>query len=100
MAAPPSVSNVRIVGEAVEGNIIKGVGDYFGGREGPSKFEWLRKNRDVGSVFSASCFIEGHQSVKLKNQACYSSLVIHAFANWKVLFIPVSWWQISAETFY
>ncbi|XP_057433687.1 187-kDa microtubule-associated protein AIR9 isoform X2 [Lotus japonicus] len=53
-AAPPSVSNVRIVGEAVEGNIIKGVGDYFGGREGPSKFEWLRKNRDVGDFLLVS----------------------------------------------
>lgn len=66
MAAPPSVSNVRIVGDAVEGSIIKGIGDYFGGREGPSKFEWLRENRDSGSVFF------------------YSSLVICAFANWKV----------------
>jgi len=51
MAAPPCVSNVKIVGDAVEGNTIKGVGDYFGGREGPSKFEWLRKNMDSGSVF-------------------------------------------------
>jgi hypothetical protein len=54
MAAPPSVSNVRMVGDAVEGITIKGVGDYFGGREGPSKFEWLRKNRETGSVFSSS----------------------------------------------
>jgi hypothetical protein len=61
MAAPPSVSNVRIVGDAVEGITIKGVGDYFGGREGPSKFEWLRKNRDTGSVFYSSCFAEGHR---------------------------------------
>ncbi|KAJ1437037.1 Leucine-rich repeat [Sesbania bispinosa] len=53
-AAPPSVSNVRIVGDAVEGNTIKGVGDYFGGREGPSKFEWLRKNRDVGDLLLVS----------------------------------------------
>ncbi|KAL2327482.1 hypothetical protein Fmac_020909 [Flemingia macrophylla] len=45
-AAPPSVSNVKIVGDAVEGNTVKGVGDYFGGREGPSKFEWLREKRD------------------------------------------------------
>ncbi|GAB4829402.1 187-kDa microtubule-associated protein air9 [Ancistrocladus abbreviatus] len=45
-AAPPSVSNVRIVGDLVEGCTIKGAGDYFGGREGPSKFEWLRENND------------------------------------------------------
>lgn len=50
MAAPPSVSNVRIIGDAVEGCIIKGVGDYLGGREGPSKFDWLRQNKDTGSV--------------------------------------------------
>ncbi|XP_024632568.1 187-kDa microtubule-associated protein AIR9 isoform X1 [Medicago truncatula] len=53
-AAPPSVSNVRIVGDAVEGITIKGVGDYFGGREGPSKFEWLRKNRDTGDFMLVS----------------------------------------------
>ncbi|KAH7544588.1 hypothetical protein FEM48_Zijuj01G0001700 [Ziziphus jujuba var. spinosa] len=47
-AAPPSVCNVRIIGEIVEGFTIKGVGDYFGGKEGPSKFEWLRENRDTG----------------------------------------------------
>lgn len=48
MAAPPSVSNVRIIGDVVEGTTIKGVGDYFGGREGPSKFEWLYENQDTG----------------------------------------------------
>ncbi|RDX87861.1 187-kDa microtubule-associated protein, partial [Mucuna pruriens] len=53
-AAPPSVSNVKIVGDAVEGCSIKGVGDYFGGREGPSKFEWLRENRDSGSFLLVS----------------------------------------------
>ncbi|KAJ4837842.1 microtubule-associated protein air9 [Turnera subulata] len=47
-AAPPSVSNVKIVGDVVEGNVIKGVGEYFGGREGPSKFEWLRENKETG----------------------------------------------------
>ncbi|KAI6706023.1 hypothetical protein NL676_008985, partial [Syzygium grande] len=45
-AAFPSVNNVQIIGEVVEGNTIKGVGDYFGGREGPSMFEWLRENID------------------------------------------------------
>ncbi|XP_027366103.1 187-kDa microtubule-associated protein AIR9 isoform X1 [Abrus precatorius] len=53
-AAPPSVSNVRIVGDAVEGNTMKGVGDYFGGREGPSKFEWLRENSDTGGFLLVS----------------------------------------------
>ncbi|XP_068657633.1 187-kDa microtubule-associated protein AIR9-like isoform X2 [Aristolochia californica] len=45
-AAPPSVCNVRILGDIIEGSTIKGVGDYFGGREGPSKFEWLRENKE------------------------------------------------------
>ncbi|GMI70655.1 AUXIN-INDUCED IN ROOT CULTURES 9 [Hibiscus trionum] len=47
-AAPPSVNNVRIIGDSVEGNVIRGVGNYFGGREGPSKFEWLRENKETG----------------------------------------------------
>ncbi|GMH20814.1 hypothetical protein Nepgr_022656 [Nepenthes gracilis] len=47
-AAHPSVSNVQIIGDLVEGSIIKGAGDYFGGQEGPSKFEWLRENKDTG----------------------------------------------------
>ncbi|XP_074276682.1 187-kDa microtubule-associated protein AIR9 [Silene latifolia] len=45
-AAPPSVSNVQIIGDYVEGNTIKGEGTYFGGQEGPSKYEWLRENKD------------------------------------------------------
>ncbi|CAL0320193.1 unnamed protein product [Lupinus luteus] len=53
-AAPPSVSSVRIVGDAVEGSIIKGVGDYFGGREGPSKFKWLRENGNAGDFLLVS----------------------------------------------
>ncbi|XP_068655160.1 187-kDa microtubule-associated protein AIR9-like isoform X2 [Aristolochia californica] len=47
-AAPPSVSSVQILGDIIEGHTIKGVGDYFGGREGPSKFEWLRENKESG----------------------------------------------------
>ncbi|KAF6166112.1 hypothetical protein GIB67_023822 [Kingdonia uniflora] len=47
-AAPPAVSNVQILGDIVEGNTIKGQGEYFGGKEGPSKFEWLRVNNDTG----------------------------------------------------
>ncbi|PON54757.1 LRR domain containing protein [Parasponia andersonii] len=53
-AAPPSVSNVQIIGDAVEENTIKGVGNYFGGREGPSKFEWLRENMDTGDFILVS----------------------------------------------
>ncbi|KAJ4702992.1 microtubule-associated AIR9-like protein [Melia azedarach] len=53
-AAPPSVNNVHITGDAVEGNAIKGVGEYFGGREGPSKFEWLRENTDTGEFILVS----------------------------------------------
>ncbi|KAG9439115.1 hypothetical protein H6P81_019280 [Aristolochia fimbriata] len=53
-AALPSVSNVRILGDSIEGSIIKGVGDYFGGREGPSKFEWLRENKDSGEFVLVS----------------------------------------------
>uniref|UniRef100_A0A1J3CLM1 187-kDa microtubule-associated protein AIR9 n=1 Tax=Noccaea caerulescens TaxID=107243 RepID=A0A1J3CLM1_NOCCA len=54
-AAPPSVSNVRIIGDVVEGCVLKGTGDYFGGKEGPSKFQWLRKNKETGefSLISA-----------------------------------------------
>ncbi|XP_031505223.1 187-kDa microtubule-associated protein AIR9 isoform X2 [Nymphaea colorata] len=47
-AAPPSVSDVRILEDAVEGNAIVGVGEYFGGKEGPSKFKWLRENKETG----------------------------------------------------
>lgn len=50
MAAPPSVNDLQFIGDAIEGNIIKGVGKYFGGREGPSKFEWLREDKDTGLV--------------------------------------------------
>uniref|UniRef100_A0A5B7C371 187-kDa microtubule-associated protein AIR9 n=1 Tax=Davidia involucrata TaxID=16924 RepID=A0A5B7C371_DAVIN len=52
--APPSVNNVQIIGDAVEGNTIRGVGEYFGGREGPSKFEWLRENKDTGEFILVS----------------------------------------------
>lgn len=52
IAAPPSVDDVQIVGDVVEGTTIRGVGEYFGGREGPSKFEWLRENKDTGLVLS------------------------------------------------
>ncbi|GFP81193.1 187-kda microtubule-associated protein air9 [Phtheirospermum japonicum] len=47
-AAPPSVSNVQITGDAIEGCTIRGMGVYFGGKEGPSTFEWLREDNDNG----------------------------------------------------
>ncbi|KAL3616841.1 hypothetical protein CASFOL_039235 [Castilleja foliolosa] len=47
-AAPPSVSNVQITGDAVEGCTVRGMGVYFGGKEGPSTFEWLREDKDNG----------------------------------------------------
>lgn len=53
-AAPPCVSNVQITGDAIEECTIKGVGDYFGGREGPSKFKWLRENLDTGDFMLVS----------------------------------------------
>lgn len=53
-AAHPSVNNVRIIGDAVEGCTLKGVGDYLGGREGPSKFEWLREKKDTGDFLLLS----------------------------------------------
>ncbi|GLT64986.1 hypothetical protein SLA2020_374440 [Shorea laevis] len=63
-AAPPSVSNVRIIGDMVEGNVIKGVGNYFGGREGPSKFEWLRENKDTGEFVLVSAGISEYVLTK------------------------------------
>ncbi|RXH98895.1 hypothetical protein DVH24_011220 [Malus domestica] len=53
-SAPPSVNNVHIVGDVVEGSTIRGVGDYFGGREGPSKFEWLCEDKDTGDLVLVS----------------------------------------------
>ncbi|KAL6991640.1 187-kDa microtubule-associated protein air9, partial [Sarracenia purpurea var. burkii] len=52
--APPSVNDVEIIGEAVDGSIIKGAGKYFGGREGPSKFEWLREDENSGDFLLVS----------------------------------------------
>ncbi|KAK1325252.1 hypothetical protein QJS10_CPA01g00539 [Acorus calamus] len=53
-AAAPSVTNVEIRGDPVEGNTIKGIGQYFGGREGPSTFEWLRENKENGGFVLVS----------------------------------------------
>lgn len=49
-AGPPSVNDVQIVGDAVEGNVLTGYGKYFGGVEGLSKFEWLREDLESGYV--------------------------------------------------
>lgn len=51
-AALPSVSNMHILGDVVEGNTITGVGKYFGGREGLGKFEWLQEDMNSGYWFS------------------------------------------------
>ncbi|KAL0926511.1 hypothetical protein M5K25_002750 [Dendrobium thyrsiflorum] len=53
-AAAPSVSNVRVLGDAVEGNTVKGTGEYFGGIEGPSKFQWLREDYETGDLVVVS----------------------------------------------
>ncbi|KAG1348232.1 putative 187-kDa microtubule-associated protein AIR9 [Cocos nucifera] len=53
-AAAPSVNNVRIIGDAVEGNMIKGVGEYFGGKEGPSKFKWFRESKETSNFILLS----------------------------------------------
>ncbi|GFS46208.1 outer arm dynein light chain 1 protein [Actinidia rufa] len=58
--APPSINDVHIIGDAVEGNTIKGVGKYFGGREGPSKFEWLREDMNSGLVFHLNSYAIMH----------------------------------------
>ena len=48
LSASPSVSNLYILGDVVEGNTIKGVGTYFGGKEGQSKLEWLQEDIELG----------------------------------------------------
>ncbi|KAL6880549.1 hypothetical protein ACP4OV_012114 [Aristida adscensionis] len=45
-AATPSVSNVHVLGDIVEDNVIKGSGKYFGGKEGLSKFQWFREKEN------------------------------------------------------
>lgn len=63
VAAPPSVSNVQILGDLVEGSTIRGVGDYFGGREGPSKFEWLCERSNTGSVYSNLVMLKQNENM-------------------------------------
>ncbi|MCO5589489.1 hypothetical protein L7F22_043456 [Adiantum nelumboides] len=47
-AGLPSVSDLRVIGNMVEGKTIRGVGRYFGGREGLSKIEWFQEVGDSG----------------------------------------------------
>ncbi|XP_047148992.1 187-kDa microtubule-associated protein AIR9 isoform X1 [Vigna umbellata] len=75
-AAPPSVSNVKIVGDAVEGSTIKGVGDYFGGREGPSKFEWLRESMDSGGLLLVSAGTSEYTLTKEDVGSCVAFVYI------------------------
>ncbi|WVZ21289.1 hypothetical protein V8G54_008611 [Vigna mungo] len=74
--APPSVSNVKIVGDAVEGITIKGVGDYFGGREGPSKFEWLRESMDSGGLLLVSAGTSEYTLTKEDVGSCVAFVYI------------------------
>lgn len=53
VAAPPKVDGVQVVGKDVEGNVIKGVGNYFGGNQGPSLFEWFRLDSNTKLVMHA-----------------------------------------------
>jgi hypothetical protein len=46
VSATPSVSNVHVLGDIVEDNIIVGKGKYFGGREGISKIRWFREKEN------------------------------------------------------
>lgn len=50
-SAAPSVSNLQIEGDATEDNTLIGVGTYFGGKEGSSKYKWLRE-KENGYVLS------------------------------------------------
>ncbi|TKW30421.1 hypothetical protein SEVIR_2G035700v4 [Setaria viridis] len=45
-AATPSVSDVHVLGDIVEDNVIIGKGKYFGGREGLSKIRWFREKEN------------------------------------------------------
>lgn len=40
-ASPPVVKNVQVERDAIEGNILKGVGHYVDGKQGLSILEWF-----------------------------------------------------------
>jgi hypothetical protein len=46
--APPSVTNVRLEGEAESGAVLRGLGEFRGGVEGASRFEWFRQDYTDG----------------------------------------------------
>ncbi|GBG65468.1 hypothetical protein CBR_g51063 [Chara braunii] len=48
IAAPPSVTDVQVVGRMTQGCTVKGVGKYTGGVEGESELQWLREDKDTG----------------------------------------------------
>ncbi|KNC52722.1 AIR9 protein [Thecamonas trahens ATCC 50062] len=53
-AAPPTVRNVRVASDAgdfVETAVLRGLGEYFGGREGISTFRWLRSEKLSTQMF-------------------------------------------------
>ncbi|KEH19577.1 outer arm dynein light chain 1 [Medicago truncatula] len=68
--ARPSVRNVEIVGDAIEGTIIKGVGDYFGGEEGNSTFEWSRKNMETNGEGFMSVSSGTHYTLTKEDVGC------------------------------
>ncbi|KAF5752705.1 microtubule-associated protein [Tripterygium wilfordii] len=85
-AAPPSVHNVQMIGDAVEGSIVKGVGNYFGGREGPSKFQWLRENKETGEFALISA---GTSEYSLTNEDVGRRLIF--------VYIPINFEGIEGE---
>eukprot|EP00899_Mesostigma_viride_P010148 jgi/Mesvir1/19134/Mv12871-RA.1 len=52
MPGRPKVENIHIEGYPVVGEVIVGLGDYFGGVEGASRFGWLREDKESPSGFT------------------------------------------------
>ncbi|XP_078162701.1 outer arm dynein light chain 1 protein isoform X2 [Carex rostrata] len=77
-AAAPSVSNLQIEGDATEDNTLIAVGTYFGGKEGPSKYRWLREKENGEFVLVSS----GTTEYTLTKQDIGSRL--------KFMYIPVN----------
>jgi hypothetical protein len=44
IAAPPMVSDLRIVGDLIEGNKVAVTSTFSGGAEGPSRVQWFKTN--------------------------------------------------------
>ncbi|GAQ78250.1 AIR9 protein [Klebsormidium nitens] len=49
-AVPPAVGDVEIVGKPVVNRTLKGKGTYVGGKEGPSRYEWLREREGTSEL--------------------------------------------------